>query len=331
MSECCSRSWIRQIVGRYVNGLHRCNGALGRGRDSLLKTSHISGKSGLVSDGRRNTTQKRRHFCVRLGEPENIVDEEQHILTFFVTEILCNGKTGKSYTRTSTWRLVHLPVHQRRFGLSAVELDNSSLNHFVVKIVSFTSSLTHSGKYGETSVLLGDIVDQFHNKHRLSDTGSSKKSDLSSPSVRGQQIDDFDSGDKDTGRSVLIGEGRRFPMDRVELLGIDRAALIDRFTNNVDNSPQGLAAYGNHDRVPGILDLLAPHQTLGGVHGNTADGILPKMLGNFKNQTNVMIPNLQGVENWRKLAFEMNIDNSSNNLRYLSLRRRIFFRPVLSS
>mmetsp|Transcript_15641 Transcript_15641/g.22907 ORF Transcript_15641/g.22907 Transcript_15641/m.22907 type:complete len:226 (-) Transcript_15641:541-1218(-) len=186
MSECCSRSWISQIIGRYVNRLHRCNGSLGCSRNSLLKTAHISGKSGLVSDGRWNTTEKRRHLCIRLGETEDIVDEEQHILTFFVAEILCNGKAGKSYTSTSTWRLVHLSVHQRRFGLAAVELYNSGLNHFVVEIVSFTSSLSHSGKYRETSVLLGNIVDQFHNKHRLSDSGSSKESDLSTPSVRGK-------------------------------------------------------------------------------------------------------------------------------------------------
>ena len=43
-----------------------------------------------------------------LGESENVVNEEQHILSFLVTEIFGDGETGKGDTGTGSWGLVHL-------------------------------------------------------------------------------------------------------------------------------------------------------------------------------------------------------------------------------
>ena len=48
-----------------------------------------------------------------LCESEDVVDEEQHILSLFVTEILGNGQTSQSDTGTGARRLVHLSVHER--------------------------------------------------------------------------------------------------------------------------------------------------------------------------------------------------------------------------
>ena len=38
---------------------------------------------------------------------------------------------------------------------------------------------------------LGNIVDQLHNQHGLSNTGTAKQSNLASSLVRGQQINDL--------------------------------------------------------------------------------------------------------------------------------------------
>ena len=56
----------------------------------------ISSKGWLVTDSRWDATKQSRHFEAGPGEPEDVVDEEQHILTLLVAEILGDSQTGKS-------------------------------------------------------------------------------------------------------------------------------------------------------------------------------------------------------------------------------------------
>jgi hypothetical protein len=73
--------------------------------------THVDGKSGLVTDGRGNTTEKSGHLGTGLGEAENVVDEEKHyklsardfdriseiahtVLAFGITEVLSHSQTG---------------------------------------------------------------------------------------------------------------------------------------------------------------------------------------------------------------------------------------------
>ena len=95
----------------------------------------------MVTDGRGDTTEQRRHFGTSLSETENVVNEEQHILSFLVTEVLGNGETSESDTGTGTWGLVHLTEDESDLGV-AIEVDDTSLNHFVVQIVTLTGTLT---------------------------------------------------------------------------------------------------------------------------------------------------------------------------------------------
>ena len=77
-----------------------------------LHGTHVSGQGWLVTDSRRDTTEQSGHLGTGLSESENVVNEEQHILTLLVTEIFSNGETGESDSGTSTWGLVHLTVHK---------------------------------------------------------------------------------------------------------------------------------------------------------------------------------------------------------------------------
>ena len=65
--------------------------------------------------------------------------------------------TGKSDTGTGTWRLVHLTEHQCDLGL-ALKLNDRCLLHFVVQIVTLTSTLADTSEDGETTVGLCDVV-----------------------------------------------------------------------------------------------------------------------------------------------------------------------------
>jgi hypothetical protein len=71
--------------------LNRRDGtAIGR-RDPLLQIAHLRGKVRLISDRGRHAPQQCRYFGTGLREPENIVDEEQNVLSFFIAEILSHS------------------------------------------------------------------------------------------------------------------------------------------------------------------------------------------------------------------------------------------------
>lgn len=69
-----------------------------------------------------------------LGESENVVDEEKHVLSLVITEVLSDGEAGEGDTGTGTWGLVHLSENQSGLGLVVVELDDTGLDHLVVEI-----------------------------------------------------------------------------------------------------------------------------------------------------------------------------------------------------
>jgi len=112
--------------------------------------------------------------AVYLGESENVVNEKEHILSLLISEVFSNSKSGQSNSGTGTWGLVHLSVDKGYLGLS-LQLDNTSLNHLVVKIVTLTSSLSYTREHGVPSVSFGYVVDQFHNKYSFSYSSTTEK------------------------------------------------------------------------------------------------------------------------------------------------------------
>src|SRR5690606_17262061 len=120
-----------------------------------LQSTHLSCKRRLVTHGARHTAQKRRHLRARLRKPENVINEQQHVLALLIAEILSHRKSGKRNTQTRTRRLVHLTKHQRSAALLAVTRGNNArLNHLVPEIVTFTSTLTHTTENRKTTMAL---------------------------------------------------------------------------------------------------------------------------------------------------------------------------------
>ena len=65
------------------------------------------------------------------------------ILAFLVTEVLGDGQTSQSDTGTGSRGLVHLAEHQGDLGVT-LEVDDTSLNHLVVQVVTLTGTLTNT-------------------------------------------------------------------------------------------------------------------------------------------------------------------------------------------
>ena len=118
---------IGQVVGRHVDRLHRGDRALlGRG-DALLQRAHVGRQRRLIAHRRGDAAEQRRHFRARLGEAEDVVDEEQHVLAFLVAEVFGDGQARQADAGARARRLVHLAVDQRHLRARAVELDDARL------------------------------------------------------------------------------------------------------------------------------------------------------------------------------------------------------------
>jgi hypothetical protein len=88
MGEGGRRRRVGEVVGRHVDRLDRGDRAgAGRG-DALLQRAHVGGERRLVAHRRGDAAEQRRHLRARLGEAEDVVDEEQHVGARLVAELL---------------------------------------------------------------------------------------------------------------------------------------------------------------------------------------------------------------------------------------------------
>jgi hypothetical protein len=110
------RGGVGQVVGGNVDGLEGGDGALFGGGDAFLEVTHFGGEGGLVTDGGGGTAEEGGHLGTGLGEPEDVVDEEQHVLVLFVTEVLGDGEGREGDAEAGSGRFVHLAVDQTDAG-----------------------------------------------------------------------------------------------------------------------------------------------------------------------------------------------------------------------
>ena len=104
-------------------------------------------------------------------------------------------------------------------------------------------------------------------------------------------------------------------MNRTDFVGFNRSDFVNRFTDNIHDAAERCFADRNRNRSAGINDFLSANQTVGCIHRNCANCILAKVLGNFKNQPMTKIGCFQSIQNLRQMTIELNIDNSTDNLR----------------
>ena len=112
MRERVRRRRVGEVVGGHVDRLHRCDRAGARRRDALLELAHLRRERRLVADGARHAAEQRRDLGARLGEAEDVVDEEEHVLAL-VAEVLRHRQAGEADAQARARRLVHLAVDER--------------------------------------------------------------------------------------------------------------------------------------------------------------------------------------------------------------------------
>ena len=284
---------VGQIVGRHVHRLHAGEGALFGGGDALLQRAHLGGEGGLIAHGAGHTAQQRRHFAARLGEAEDVVDEEKHVLVLLVAEVLGHGQAGQAHPHTGSRRLVHLAVDQG--GL----VDDPRLLHLVVQVVAFAGALAHAGEHRQAAVLLGNVVDELHDEHGLAHAGAAEQADLAALGIGADQIHHLDAGFKDLRGALLLLIGGCGTVDGPALLGFGGGAVVHRLAQQIENTAKACLAHGNGNGAAGVRGGNAALQAVGAAHGDTANHIVADVLRHLRHQLFPVVLDLNGVEQLR--------------------------------
>ena len=121
--------------------------AAGRG-DPLLQLAHLVGQGRLVAHRGRHAAEQRGDLGAGLGEPEDVVDEQQHVLLLHVAEVLRHRQRGQRDPQPGARRLVHLAEDQR--GV----LDDAGLGHLEEEVVALTGPLADAGEAGDAAEVL---------------------------------------------------------------------------------------------------------------------------------------------------------------------------------
>ncbi len=201
-----------------------------------------------------------RDLGAGLAEPEDVVDEEEDVTSALVAEVLGHREAGQRHPQAGAGRLVHLAVAQD--GL----VDDARLLHLEPEVVAFPGPLAHAAEDGVAAVLLGAVVDELHDDDGFADTGAAEQAGLAALGVGGEEVDDLDAGLEQLGVGGQRLELRRRGVDRPALLDVDRAPVVHRLSEGVEDPPEALHAHRHRDRGAGVEDLRAPHDAVGRRH-----------------------------------------------------------------
>ena len=89
------------------------------------RAGHLGREVRLVADRGRHPAEQRRHLGARLGEAEDVVDEQEDVAALLVAEVLGHRQGGQADPLAGAGRLVHLAEHEGR------ALDDARLGHLV--------------------------------------------------------------------------------------------------------------------------------------------------------------------------------------------------------
>ncbi len=244
---------------------------LGR-RDALLQLAHLVGQGGLIADGARHAAEEGGDFGAGLHEAEDVVDEEQHVLTAHLAEVLGHGEAGEAYTQTRARRLVHLAEDQRRL------VDHARLLHLDPEVVALAGALAHAAEHGKTAVLGGDIADELLHDHGLAHARAAEQADLAALHVRRDKVDDLDARLEDLVGGIERLEVGSRTMNGPALYAGQRLTAVDRVADDVDEPAERLLADRHGHGLAGVDHLAAARQTVGGIHGHRPHLVVAEML-----------------------------------------------------
>ena len=296
MGECGRRGGVGEVVRGDVDRLHGRDRAVARGCDALLKLAHLGRKRGLIADGGGHTAEQCRHLAARLREAEDVVDEQQHVLSGLVAEVFRDRQTRQRHAQTRSGRLVHLTEDER--GL----VDDAGLVHLVPEVVALARALTHAGKDGVAAVLVGDVADELHDEHGLAHARAAEQTDLAALGIGREQVDDLDAGLEQLGRGGNVREGRGLAVDGQIFCCVDGAFAVDWLADDVEHAAKRRLADGHFHARAGVHGDAAALQPVGGKERDAAHRVVAELLHRLHDDAALTGVHLDGVVDLRQLS-----------------------------
>jgi hypothetical protein len=128
-------------------------------------------------------------------------------------------------------------------------------------------------------VLLGEVVDELLDQHRLADAGSAEQPDLAALRVGGEQVDDLDARLEHLGGRRQVLGARSLLMDAAALdVRGHRVAQVDRLAEQVEDAPERHLTDGDGDRGARVEHLQTSCQTVRRVHRHRPHAVVAEVL-----------------------------------------------------
>ncbi len=197
---------------------------------------------------------------------------------------------------------------------------HTALDHLSKEVVTFTCTLTDTGEHRETVVTLGDIIDKLHDKHGLTYTGTTEKTDFTTLAVRLEKVDHLNACGKDFGTRREVLELRRWLVDRAQVLAFERRQFVDSLAHHIEQTAFDLVAGRNGNRTFEIDHRHTAAQAVGTLHGHAAHGIFADMLLHFEDGFTAFgtVDLKSGIDGRYDVAFEAHIHHRTYHLGYFA-------------
>ena len=190
-----------------------------------------------------------------------------------LAEVLRHRQAGQRDAHARAGRLVHLAEDEHRL------VDDARLLHLEPEVVALARALAHAAERRQAAVLLGEVVDELLDEHRLADAGAAEQADLAALGVGREQVDDLDAGLEHLGRRGQVldrrGAARWIGQRSLTSIGV---ALVDRLAEQVEDAPERDVADRHGDRAAGVDDLDAAREAVGRVHRDRAHAVVAEVL-----------------------------------------------------
>ena len=175
-------------------------------------------------------------------------------------------------------------------------------------------------------MLLGDIVNQLFNKHRLSDTGTTEQSDLTTFKVRLQKVDNLDTCVKNFLRCSQVFKLRRFAVDGESSFFVEGLHAVNGIAHHIHHTSFYLVAHRHCDSLSRRYYFHTTLQPVGAIHCHGTYCVFTDVLL-YLNHKCTSIISLDGkciVNFWQGSLnlvcreIEVHIDYRADNLRNVS-------------
>jgi hypothetical protein len=177
------------------------------------------------------------------------------------------------------------------------------------------------GSPGVAAVVHCDVVDELEDDDRLPDAGAAEEAGLAPLRVRLEEVDDLDARLEhlDLGRLVLVLG--RVAVDRPALLRVDRAELVDRLPDDVQDPAERLLADGHRDRAAGVERLHPADHSVGRLHRDAPHAVLAQVLRDLRDDVDrdarllPVVLHRDGVVDLGKVALrELDVEDGADDL-----------------